>query len=239
MQSRLSRWVVLAVAVALLLAAAAVWSWPLSTAEEWSALAGWATAAVALIAGGVAVGQLGEARRLRLEQAQPYVVAYMEPNATSTYYMDLVVRNFGTTAAHDVRLKVDPRPRRAAGTGGAVCLPDSIPVLVPGQEWRTMWDSGARLKSDLPDRHEAVVSFKDSQGAPLLPFRSILDFGTHKDRLHTVVYGVHDAAKALREINKTIKKWRKPGYTGLAVTAWDGEAASERLRARHEAKEAA
>ena len=103
MQSRLSTWILLAIIVAWLVSAGAMWSWPLNTAAEWSALAGWSTAVVALIAGGVAVGQLGEARQLRLEQAQPYVVAYMEPSAASTYFMDLVVRNFGTTAARSAK----------------------------------------------------------------------------------------------------------------------------------------
>jgi hypothetical protein len=148
--SRLNIWAVLAVAVALLVGAGAVWSWPLSTADEWSALAGWATAAVALIAGGVAVGQLGEARRLRLEQAQPYVVVFMEASAAGSWYVDLVIRNFGTTATHDVRLEIEPAPHRHAGRSGVVWLPESIPVLVPGQEWRTFWDTGQRMDPSRP-----------------------------------------------------------------------------------------
>jgi hypothetical protein len=68
-------------------------------AEPWTALATWVTADVALDAGIIALRQLGEARRLRLEQAQPYVVAYMEPSAGAWWLIDLVVRNFDTTAA--------------------------------------------------------------------------------------------------------------------------------------------
>jgi hypothetical protein len=169
MQSRLRQWVFVALSVGVLVTVGAVWSWPFSTAEEWSALAAWGTATVALIAGGVAVGQLGEARRLREEQAQPYVVAYMEPSVAGAYFMDLVVRNFGTTAAHDVRLRIDPAPRRAAGTRGDVWPPDSIPVLVPGQEWRTLWDCGARVDSGLPDHHEAAISVRTPRGPRSLP----------------------------------------------------------------------
>ncbi|HEX2413715.1 MAG TPA: hypothetical protein VHJ37_00735, partial [Thermoleophilaceae bacterium] len=88
--------------------------------EAWAALATWITAAVAVAAGYVALGQLGEARharleqaRLRKEQAQPYVMAYIEFSEASTFLVDLVVRNFGATAAHDVALEIDPAPRRS------------------------------------------------------------------------------------------------------------------------------
>jgi hypothetical protein len=194
-------------------------------------------AGIAGIAGAVAVGQLGEARRLRVEQAQPYVVAFMEPSGAGRFFVDLVVRNFGTTAAHDVRLTIDPAPCRRRGPWQPVWLPESIPVLVPGQEWRTFWDSGRRWELDLPDRHEAVVAFKDSQGKELAPLRSVLDWSAHKDQTNLEVFGAHHAANALRDINKTIAKWHESGYAGLAVTAWDGDAATERRRQRLEADE--
>lgn len=230
MQSRVNRRTYLlagAVAVALVVAGA-LWSWPLNTAEEWSALAGWVTAAVASIAGGVAVGQLGEARRLRLEQAQPYVVAFMDPSPAGSWYVDLVVRNFGVTAAHDVRVEIKPAPHRHAGQGGAVWLPDVIPVLVPGQEWRTFWDTGQRTESDLPDRHEAMVTFSDSQRRELPPLRSLLDWGVFENRSTIDIYGIHHAAKALRQIDKTLSRWKEPGSGRLAVVARDGDAKDTR-----------
>lgn len=88
-----------------------VLSWP---AEYWSALGSWVTATIAVLAGGVAIKQLREARSLRRQQAQPYVAVLMERNAAEDpELMDLVVRNFGTAAATDVVLKIDPPP--AAG----------------------------------------------------------------------------------------------------------------------------
>src|SRR5262245_14565535 len=82
-------------------------SWPFKTPEDWTAAAAWVTAFVAIAAAVVGLGQLAEARRVRLEQSQPYVVIFMEPSRAGTYFIDLVVRNFGTTAAYDVRVKVD------------------------------------------------------------------------------------------------------------------------------------
>ena len=62
-------------------------------AEDWSAIAAVLTAGVALIAGGIAVFQLAEARRLRLEQAQPYVVLYAETARLGSKSLDVVVKN--------------------------------------------------------------------------------------------------------------------------------------------------
>ncbi len=63
-------------------------SWP---AENWSALASWVTVTIAAVAGGVAIKQLRETRRLRRQQAQPYVAVLMERNAADPKLMDLVV----------------------------------------------------------------------------------------------------------------------------------------------------
>src|SRR5207248_1820045 len=92
--------------------------------------------------------QLGEAQRLRREQAQPYVAAFIDETGTGIHQYDLVVKNFGTTAATDVRVKITPPPRSANLRNSDVehwlKVPEAIPVLVPGQQWATYWDwSGA------------------------------------------------------------------------------------------------
>ena len=187
---------------------AEVWSWE---AENWSALAAWVTATIAVVAGTVAWHQLREARRLRREQAQPYVAAFMDNSGADPQFMDLVVRNFGTTAATDVVVRIDPPPQRAAGSQegyNEVWLPDRIPTLVPGQEWREMWDfTPDRAAAELTDRHEAVVTFKDSQGSEYR-FVYVLDWSATRSRMYVKVYGLHDAAKALREISKGLSKSR-------------------------------
>lgn len=176
--------------------------WP---PAAWGAAAAWITVVIAGAAGIVGLRQYYLAQELRAEQAQPYAVAYLEPSAVGDFYVDLVVRNFGATAAHDVRLTIDPPAQRHAGSGGMVRLPDVIPVLVPGQEWRTFWDTGQRAESELPRRHDAVVVCRDSRGRELPPLRSILDWDVmehHRGRVD--VYGVHHVAKALRELSKTV-----------------------------------
>lgn len=250
-----------AVAAAVIIAAVESWS-----PEAWGALAAWITAAVAVAAGYVALDQLGEARqarleqaRLRKEQAQPYVVAYMAFSEASTFLVDLVVRNFGATAAHDVHLAIDPWPRRsidqerqrdaspadaqqgtpdqAESDHGYVWLPDRIPVLVPGQEWRTLWDTGRRLSTDLPDHHNARISFLDSQGESYCT-EAALDWRIIKDREMVTVYGAHEAAKALRDLSKTAAKWKEGPTGGLRVYVRDGDAKDQRQREHIEARRA-
>jgi hypothetical protein len=133
------RWTISpALALLVLLIAGAASLWRLDTADEWAALGAWITAGVAVAAGLIAWYQLGEARQPRLAQAQPYVIAFMADNPDRPKYVDLVIRNFGLTAATDVRVEIKRSPRRARFAGEpceTVAWPAHIPVLVPGQEW--------------------------------------------------------------------------------------------------------
>jgi hypothetical protein len=202
-------------------------------AEDWTAAAAWVTASVAVAAGATAAVQLREARRLRLEQSQPYVVVFMEASQADDSFIDLVIRNFGSTAATDVRVQIDPRPRRIATGEGKeeVWLPDRLPVLVPGQEWRTLFDSThQRFETDLPQNHHATVRFKDSGQSREFVYDFELHWEPYFMRGHMVIYGVHHAAEALRKIEKTIKHWQEG--RGLAVTVRDGDAKDAAARQR-------
>jgi len=186
---------------------------------------------LAVAAGLIARGQLRETKRLREEQAQPYVVVFMESSPAGEWLIDLVVKNFGSTAAHDVRVEFDPPLRRAAGEDGTVSVPASIAVLVPQQEWRTLWDTGiARADSDLPDHHVAKVRFSDSQRRELPTYEFVLDWGVVKARDVVTVYGSHHAATALREMAKEVKKWREGASGGLKVFTRNGDARDQRMR---------
>jgi hypothetical protein len=214
------------------------------TADEWSAFGALMAAAgaigtliVAVVAARAAFRQVAEARKLRQEQAQPYVAVYMEPSAATPEIVDLVIRNFGATAAHEVRLSIAPALQRSVQGGGSeeVWLPELLPTLVPGQEWRTMWDLGRNRKdSGLPDKHSVKVDFKDAHERPYsLNFE--LDWGAYKGRQWVVTYGIHDAAKALREIDKRISKWQEGPHGGLVVFVRDGDEKDRREREERQA----
>jgi hypothetical protein len=223
------------VAVSAYLAAHDKWS-----PEAWAALAAWVTAGIAVVAGILALGQLTEARSVRLaqeksrrEQAQPYVVAHIEETSGAQLIYDLVIRNYGATAAFDVRLMIDPPPQRAIdrneppNESGLSWLPERLSLLVPGQEWRTLWDNFERANTDLPDRHDVTITFRDSDGQDH-EYKTVLDWADVKNRQGVNAFGIHEPATALREINKTLKRWGEPSGTGLRVWGRDGERSDRR-----------
>jgi hypothetical protein len=115
------------------------------------------------------------------------------------------------TPATDVRVMIEPELRRAAseGVGELIKMPEVIHVLVPGQEWRTLWDSQIdRNETDLPSHHVATVTFRDSDGKRSFTADFGLDWDVVSRRDVVEVRGLHDAATALRAIGETLKRWR-------------------------------
>lgn len=208
------------------------------SADAWAALGTWATVAVAVAAVVVARHQLTEARDLRREQAQPYVVAFMEQNPHMPWIVEFVVKNFGTTAARDVTVVASPPLRRTDGSNGVedVWLPPLIPVLVPGQEWRTMWDiSHERAQHEelsAETSYRVTTSYR-GLGSETLRYVTILDWAAHVGKQWVDVRTVHHGAKALVEIQKIIGKWTDGPRAGLSVFTRDGEAADEAAAERH------
>lgn len=210
---------------------------------------------VAIVAAGVAVNQLAEARKaretatkdaydlqaqtnkdarnLQLEAIQPYVMMYMERSGASDRLVDLVAKNFGQTAATNVRVSFEPHPQRSSQGQQPpedVRWPDAIPTLAPGQEHRVLWDSGlARLGSEnpthgeLPDRHEVTVTYSDAHGTALTS-TAILDWSVYKQRRWAPVKTLHNLAESVDTLSKTVESFREGINGGLAVVVRDGDA---------------
>jgi hypothetical protein len=122
-----------------------------------------------------------------------------------------------------------PSLQRAAGGVEPVYIPGTIPTLVPGQEWRTFWDTGmGRHDSELPEHHDATIAFTDSRGERHI-LRSVIDWGAIASRDVITAYGPHQTAEALRDISKTIKRWQESSG-GLSVYSRDGDARDQRRR---------
>jgi len=191
------------------------------TPEQWSATAAVVTAFVALGAAFVGLWQLREAQALRIQQerealsirrerAQPYVAVFMEPLwAVDPKFQELVIKNFGATAAYNVQVESEPEiVREWDGGSQKVPLP-SIPTLVPGQEWRTLWDFfPSRHSAGLPDRHEVKVRFEDSHG-DTFEFAYVLDWAMNLDRLSVDTFGVHHGVKELQKVREQLAKFAK------------------------------
>lgn len=193
----------------------------------------WLSAVTLLIAGAAAwVGlyQLGEAKQSRIqtrelerEKAQPYVVAFMSDSAIGPEAIDLVVRNYGQTAAKKVRMVFEPKLSRAFKNED-VFIPDEIPLLAPGQEWRTLFDFGrGRVEnSALPSRYEGTVYYEgldgDERESPC-----VLDWAAYKNKTWVQVYGIHQLSKAASDIRDQMKNWTEGIDDGLSVFVRSGE----------------
>lgn len=181
--------------------------------------------------------ELESQQRIAVMQTQPYVVVTVEALAlASGVFAELVVRNTGRTPAYDVVITFDPPPKRVLGPGQPardLKVPERFPVLAPDQEWRSTWINLERQSEKdelpIPGVVTATVTFKrDGDRDPIGgPFVYELDPRT---LIYTrlVLYGEHEAAKALREVAKEIKSWKGPGGRGLRVWARDGDAQARR-----------
>lgn len=234
---------------------ASIWTWLEGiTADEWTAAATWLTAIVAATAAIVAKSQLKEARDLRRDQAEatlrqieearrlqreeaaPYVVVYCEENPAGNGLFDLIIKNVGRTVATDIRVTADPPLERAAFSD-PVRLPDVLPVLVPGGQYRSFWDMAAKhYEKRLVTRHEISVTYADSQGEVCATLSYVLDWDVFAPPAVTA-YGMHDAAKALREMNATLK--HMTDASGLTVWARDGDARQQRIREDYQRRQRA
>ena len=196
--------------------------------EAWSAWAGWATALTALVtvivAGRYASQQVKVARETRDEQAQPNVVLFTEPNPEVPQVLEIVLKSFGATPAYDVKIivnsKITSTPNLETGEKLAdVQIPD-FPILAPGQEWRTVWDSATSRRShqrQLRDRagldgfdeadieaftpsseHEARVTYTDSKKRRY-ETPSVLDFNLREGTTWVDIKTVHDLTQMLQK----------------------------------------
>lgn len=145
--------------------------------STWIAWAAWAAIALAIITLAFTNHQINRNRRLAVEQTRPHVGMLMEPHAADWHVIELVVKNFGRTAAYNVQFTFANPPTVAEyenSTDGyadvaQLQLPRELPVLAPGQEWRMVWDSALDRKeigTGIESRFTGTVTYYDRPEAP-------------------------------------------------------------------------
>jgi hypothetical protein len=139
----------------------------------WLAIAAWAALALGVVVLFYASRQIKKSRQLKTEQIRPQVAMFMEPHAADWHVIELVVRNFGQTAAYDVRFDFTNPPTVAAYEDSdfdgppevaELDLPSELPFLAPGQEWRTVWDSAIsreQLGGSIRSRFDGLLTYFD------------------------------------------------------------------------------
>ena len=145
--------------------------------STWLAWAAWAAILLGVVALFFTSRQLNLNRRSAAERTRPNVAMFMEPHPADWRVIELVVRNFGQTAAYDIRFSFPNPPTVAeyenAADGYAevveLQLPRELPVLAPGQEWRMVWDSAldrAEIGTGIESRFAGSVIYHDRPDKP-------------------------------------------------------------------------
>lgn len=192
------------------------------TADQWSAVGSVATALVGLVALVFVPIQLSQARELREEQAQPYVVVDLMLSDVSNRHINLVVENIGRTLARNVRLTFDPplnssKLKDELDLSRTALMRHGIPTLPPGKRVQALFDEvDGRAKAQLPMEYKVKVDFRDSRNRSDHALEYILDL-THIYGLANIrEYGVHDAAKALTKVATEVERWTAH-FNGIRV----------------------
>jgi hypothetical protein len=142
-------------------------------AAAWLTIAAWAGLALAVVALAFVARTIKRNRQLKRDELRPHVVMYMEPSATDWHVVELVVRNFGKSAAHEIEFDFpapltvgryeedyDDGPPEIA----ELRLPSELKQLAPGQEWRTVWDSAIsreELGGEIRSRFDGTLTYRD------------------------------------------------------------------------------
>lgn len=207
-----------------------------SAISSFIAAAGIIGAAVTIF---IAYRQFKIAHQTHENQTRPYVIVDFESNPASWHLYDLVIRNIGSTPAYDVSIEIDPTPIRSKEEGqhtfaDARVLNETTPMIAPNREIRLFFDSMFdRRHTDLPSQHNATVRYTLEDRSKTWTETSILDLDLHKGASQVTNYGIHHAAKALRDLEKTLRKELRK-IDPLEVVVEDREIHIERRRKEHE-----
>ncbi len=197
-------------------------------AEQWSALGAMLTAAVAVVAAVVAYFQVREARRLREEQAKPFVIVDIQPSTASRHILNLVIENTGATLAKNVKIVFDPPVESSIpehGLQDSVLLQRGLPMVPPRRRLEFMFDSSVeRHGRGLPLRYDVTVTYDDQRGRPQESLLFPIDLAPLYGLAYVEEKGLHHIAKALEELQKTTSKWTASrGRLGVSVHHEDAE----------------
>ncbi|ULP35821.1 hypothetical protein MJO55_21600 [Mycolicibacterium rufum] len=162
-------------------------------------------------------GPITLASDTRERVAQPEVVVFVDRHDVRGYF-DLVIKNFGQTAAYNVQITLPPLqvvPYINDVNGQEVTsayVPKSIAVLAPGQEWRTLWDSYVRregYKGQLQTHFVGHVEFDDKMNPDKASFHNpiSLDSNMFWNTMWIRRSSNRSVEKALYEIAGTLKRY--------------------------------
>jgi hypothetical protein len=191
---------------------------------NWSEVAAWAacaTVAVYVVLGLFAWRQVREARKLREEQARPFVIVDFEPG----WLVYLTVENLGGTMAQDVSIHFD-KPLTSSLQGRreldeSPLFREPIPALPPGKKIRVLFDQfSARTQANLPLTYKVEVSYRGPAGRKEFKDTYRLDLGMYVGSA-LPPKGIPELVAEVENIRKEMEKWKGGGLRGLSVRMID------------------
>ncbi len=207
---------------------------PVAAHVSWTEIAGVGLLAGQLLVLGIAaiVGlrQVGEAKKLREQQARPFVVVDFD---VEDFLFFLRVTNIGTTLARNVTISITPPLTSSIDSTdqrvqALKIFTDGIATLAPGKELRTLFDSAIQRNRDaFPDVYIARVTYADESLKREFNEDITLDLGVYWGLQTVNRDDLHDVHARLKELVAEVKKWG--GFGGGIQTLSPGE-----IEERHE-----
>jgi hypothetical protein len=192
-----------------------------TTGTNWPAVAAWAawaTVLIYIVIGLFAWRQVREARKLREEQARPFVIVDFEPG----FLVYLTVENLGRTMARDVRIQfgkpLETTLERPSEIDETPLFREAILTLPPGKKIRVLFDQGpARLEAGFPLTYDVDVSYKGPTGKKPWKDSYRLDLGMYVGS-QLPPKGIPELVTEVENIRKEIEKWKGSNLRACSCT---------------------
>jgi hypothetical protein len=191
---------------------------------DWAAVAAWAawaTVGIYIVIGLFAWRQVREARRLREEQARPFVIVDFEPG----WLVYLTVENLGRTMARDVIIQFD-KPLTSSLPGRSELdesplFREPIPALPPGKKIRVLFDEfNGRTAAGLPLTYDVEVRYLGPTSGKPWKDTYRLDLGMYVGSA-LPPKGIPELVTEVEKIRKEIQKWTERSGRGLLAHTFD------------------
>lgn len=162
-----------------------------------------------------------ETTKLRKAETEPNIAIYVVPEEKSPFILDMVLKNFGSGAAYDLRFRFDPPEYRHNRIFiWDVALFNGLDYMAPGTQHRFLFGSAIELLGeDEPKPFTVTVSYRGQLG-----IQRTESFTISVAHLHGMQVSSEsterDVAKALKQIAsdlRSIMGYRSDSKRGVRV----------------------
>lgn len=181
--------------------------------------------------------QAQDAEAARRDQERAYVAIYFDVRDDRRTVPDLHIRNFGQTAAYDVKFTFDPPLRSSFDDTMPInevgMIRDGIPTLPPGLSMTTVFDAYHERPDDWENAYKATVTYKDRSGETHTE-EFVLDLAPYIGSHYVDRKGLHDVHERLKELVREVSHMRSGFGSPLPVLVEDRATYVERRERAHE-----